>query len=74
MSHPSQYYYCVTQVADMLDSVTHTKLCSEVHQWHNGIIAEIQHSAKHPCGADMEIPDATRDYIGFATLERRDLP
>jgi hypothetical protein len=30
-----------TQVADMLNSITHTKLCPEKHQWYNDIIAEI---------------------------------
>jgi hypothetical protein len=56
------------QVADMLDSITHTKLCLEVHQQHNGVIAEIQHGAKRPRGADMEIQDATCDYIGFCPI------
>ncbi len=57
-----------TQVADMLDSITHTKLCPEVHQWHNSIIAEIQHGAKRPRGADMETPDAAHDYIDFCHI------
>jgi hypothetical protein len=57
-----------TQVADMLDSITHTKLCPEVHQWYNGVIAEIQHSAKRPRGADMETPNATHNYIDFCHI------
>ena len=54
-----------TQVADMLDSITHTRLCPEVHQWYNDVIAEIQQGAKHPRGADMETPNATHNYIDF---------
>jgi hypothetical protein len=57
-----------TQVADMLDSITHTKLCPEVHQWYNGVIAEIRHGAKRPRGADMETPDAPCDYIDFCRI------
>ena len=57
-----------TQVANMLDSITHTKLCPEVHQWYDDITDDIQHGGKSPRAADIEIPDPSCDYIKFCLI------
>jgi hypothetical protein len=54
-----------TQVAEMLDSITHTTLPPDIHQWYNDTIATIQHGTKHPRATDMDVPDASSDYIVF---------
>jgi hypothetical protein len=57
-----------TQVAIMLDSITHTKLCPEVHQWYDGIIDDIQHGGKPPRAGNIEIPEKSCDYIKFCLI------
>jgi hypothetical protein len=57
-----------TQVAEMLDSITCTTLPPNIHQWYNDTIATIQHGTKHPRAANMDVPDASSDYIVFCTL------
>ena len=54
-----------TQVAEMLDSITCTTLPPNIHQWYNDTITTIQHGTKHPRAADMDVPDASSDYIVF---------
>jgi hypothetical protein len=54
-----------TQVAEMLDSITRTSLPPDIHQWYNDTIATIQHVTKRPWAADMNVPDASSDYIVF---------
>jgi hypothetical protein len=57
-----------TQVAEMLDSITCTTLPPNIHQWYNDTIATIQHGTKRPRAEDMEVPDASSEYIVFCTL------
>jgi hypothetical protein len=57
-----------TQAAEMLDSITCTTLPPDIHQWYNDTIATIQQGTKHPQAADMDVPDASSDYIVFCTL------
>ncbi len=54
-----------TQVAEMLDSITCTTLPPDIHQWYNDTITTIQHGTKHPRAGDMDVPDASSDYILF---------
>ncbi len=54
-----------TQVAEMLDSITCTTLPPDIHQWYNNTIATIQQGLKCPRAADMDVPDASSDYIVF---------
>jgi hypothetical protein len=54
-----------TQVAEMLDSITCTTLPPDIHQWYNDTIAIIQPGTKHPWAADIDVPDASSDYIVF---------
>ncbi len=54
-----------TQVAEMLDSITCTTLPPDIHRWYNDTIATIQYGTKRPRAADMDIPDASSDYIVF---------
>jgi hypothetical protein len=58
-----------TQVAEMLDSITCTTLPPHIHQWYNDTIATIQHGTKRPWAADIDVPDASSDYIGFLYIE-----
>jgi hypothetical protein len=57
-----------TQVAEMLDSITRTTLLPDIHQWYNDTIATIQYGTKRPWAANMDVPDASSDYIVFCTL------
>ncbi len=57
-----------TQIAEMLDSITCTTLPPNIHQWYNNTIATIQHGTKRPQAADIDVPDASSDYIVFCTL------
>jgi hypothetical protein len=57
-----------TQVAEILDSITCTTLPPDIHQWYNDTIATIQHGTKRPRATDMDVPDASSDYIVFCTL------
>jgi hypothetical protein len=54
-----------TQVAEMLDSNTCTTLPPNIHQWYNDTIAKIQHGTKRPWAADIDVPDASSEYIVF---------
>ncbi len=54
-----------TKVAEMLDSITRTTLPPDIHQWYNDTIATIQHGTRHPRAVDMDVPDASSDYIVF---------
>jgi hypothetical protein len=54
-----------TQVAEMLDSITCTTLPPDIHQWYKDTIATVQHCPKRPQAADMDVPDASSDYIDF---------
>jgi hypothetical protein len=54
-----------TQVAEMLDSITCTTLPPNIHQWYKDTIATIQYGTKHPWVADVDVPDASSDYIVF---------
>ncbi len=54
-----------TQVAEMLDSITCTTLPTDIHQWYNNTITTIQHGTKRPRAVDMDVPDASSDYIVF---------
>ncbi len=54
-----------TQVAEMLDSITCTTLPPNIHQWYNDTIATIRQGTTHPRAADMNVPDASSDYIVF---------
>jgi hypothetical protein len=53
------------QVAEVLDSITCTTLPPDIHQWYNAIIATIEQGTKHPWAVDMDVPDASSDYIIF---------
>ncbi len=53
------------QVAEMLNSITRTTLPPNIHQWYNDTIATIQHGTIHPLAADMDVPDASSDYMVF---------
>jgi hypothetical protein len=57
-----------TQVAEILGSITCTTLPPDIHQWYNDTIATIQHSTKRPRAANMDVSDASSDYIFFCTL------
>ena len=57
-----------TQVAEMLDSITCTTLPPNIHQWYNDTIATIQQGTECPWAADMDVPDASSDYIVYFTL------
>ncbi len=54
-----------TQVAEMLDSITCTTLPPDIHQRYNYTISINQHGTKRPRAADMDVPDASSDYIVF---------
>jgi hypothetical protein len=54
-----------TQVAEMLDSITCTTLPPDIHQWYNDTIATIQQGTKPPWAANMDVLDASSDYIVF---------
>jgi hypothetical protein len=55
----------LTQVAEMLDSITCTKLSPNLRQWYNDTIANNQQGTKCPRAADMDVPDASSAYIVF---------
>ncbi len=57
-----------TLVAEMLDSITCTTLPPDIHQWYNNTIATIQHGTKRPQAADIDVPDASSDYIVFLNI------
>jgi hypothetical protein len=52
-----------TQVAEILDSITCTTLLPDMHQWYNDTIATIQHGTKCHRAVDIDVPDASSDYI-----------
>ncbi len=54
-----------TKVAGILDSITCTTLPPIIHQWYNDTISTIQHGTKRPQAANMDVPDASSDYIVF---------
>jgi hypothetical protein len=56
------------QVGNMLDSITCKTTPCEIHQWYNDILASIQHSSKHPRGADREAPNASSNFENFTSI------
>ncbi len=54
-----------TQVAEMLNSITCTTLPPNIQQGYKDTIATIQYGTKRPRAADMDVPDASSDYIVF---------
>jgi hypothetical protein len=60
-----------TQVAEMLDSITCTTVPPDIHQCYNDTIATIQQGIKCPWAADMDVPDASSDYIVFLHIRMK---
>ncbi len=54
-----------TQIGQMLDSITCTTLPPKVHQCYNDTIASVAQGIKQPRAVEMEVPDASIDYVSF---------
>ncbi len=58
----------LSQIGNMLESITCTTVPCDIHQWYNDILSSVEHGSKHPRGADIKVPDASSNYDDFISI------
>jgi hypothetical protein len=57
-----------TQISKMLDSIICTTIPCDIHQWYNDLLSSIEHSSKHPRGANIKNPNASSNFNDFISI------